>query len=157
MIGDIKAALDIVNGIKNLLSSWSKSPSDSAQGQEISAQLSELQSFIGASEKEKRALIAHTRKLEAEITQLKDWTKEKERYQFRQMRGVISGTFPVYSLKDEYVEPGEKPHHLCAACFEDGKKAILSFFDDAASNSLGLTSHCPVHGRGLVPIYSHHV
>ena len=154
MLEEFKVALDIIQSLKSFFSVWSKS--SPTQGQEVSSQLLKLQSFLEVTNKTHSAHLEHIRQLEAEIAQLKDWTKEKKLYELRQEKGSRGGTFPMYSLRDELVEQGEEPHHICAECYENGKKSILSFVN-ATPGIGGLMPHCPIHEWGMIPVNPSHL
>jgi hypothetical protein len=58
--------------------------------------------------------------LEAEVTQLKAWGAEKERYELKSIGpGAVA-----YILKPD-ARGTENPHWLCPNCFTKGKKAFL--------------------------------
>lgn len=78
------------------------------------------QSSISA-QKEHSDLLDRISTLEAEITEMKDWSAEAARYEKKIVspQGVI-----VYALK-EAEQDGEPPHELCPNCFADGKKSIM--------------------------------
>jgi len=60
------------------------------------------------------------RKLEEEMTRLKAWDAEKQRYQLTEIGpGVVA-----FVLK-EGMSQGEPPHQICANCCANGKKSYL--------------------------------
>jgi hypothetical protein len=65
-------------------------------------------------------LLNRVRDLETEITKLEAWNAEKQRYKLTDLgRGMTT-----YTPK-EGMEGGEPPHHLCAACYNEGHKSIM--------------------------------
>ena len=150
-IGEVKAALDIIKSVKQLLSS--RLPSSDSSAQTVNAQLLEAQNLLLTTQEQQFTLTARIRELEAEIAKHKNWGKEKKRYEFHQLPGTRGGTFPVYSLRDEIMKKGEEMHSICAACYEEGKKSILSFMHQPG---LGFMPHCPVHDWGKVPLDPKH-
>jgi hypothetical protein len=57
--------------------------------------------------------------LKAEVAALKDWAREKEKYE---LKSVGSGAM-VYMLKPE-ARGSEPPYWLCSNCFAQGKKSF---------------------------------
>lgn len=150
-MSELKTALDIIKGMKNLFSSPSRSSKSSAQA--VNAQLLEIQSLLLTTQEKQFTLTERIRELEEDIAKHKNWEKEKTRYKFTQLPGTMGGTFPVYSLRDEVMKKGEEMHRICAACYEEGKKSILSFSQHPLS---GLIPYCPVHDWGKVPLDPEH-
>jgi hypothetical protein len=87
------------------------------QGVILSAQSSAL-----AANTAQFALLERVRDLEQEIVQLKDWEREKQRYQ---LNSIGRGAF-AYMPKPG-MEDGEPPHWLCANCFNRRQKSFLQF------------------------------
>jgi hypothetical protein len=80
----------------------------------------DLQREILAAQAAQSALIENVGKLEKEVTALKAWDADKQRYQLVTMApGVLA-----YSPK-ESMENGEPEHHLCTSCYQSGLKSIL--------------------------------
>lgn len=87
----------------------------------LNAELATAQlGYLEAIEKN-TALVTSKNDLEKEITQLKAWANEKERYKLTQIQ---TGVF-AYALK-ECEANTEPPHWICADCYNKGKKFILS-------------------------------
>ena len=87
---------------------------------ELQSKIIDAQSSASAALEERLSLIEQVRQLKEEIARFETWEAEKQRYQLQE---IASGIF-VYSVKRE-AQSTEQPHHLCANCYEDGKKAIL--------------------------------
>ena len=90
--------------------------------------LSALGSAIAAREAQSEQF-DRIRALEAEVTQLKNWDAEKQRYELKSHQ--LGGTF--YMLKME-ARDSQPPHWLCPNCFNSGKK---SFFQPATNKEGG--------------------
>lgn len=85
------------------------------QGIILSAQESAL-----ASNAAQFALVEEKRALEKEVTDLKAWNREKEKYELKRFDSGASAYIP----KDEMQLP-EASHHICANCYHSGCKSIL--------------------------------
>ena len=72
-----------------------------------------------------QALLDRNRALEKELAELKDWKKEKERYQLRNVGNATDGKVPIRILRQEYAPAGDEVHVVCAHCLETGKKSPL--------------------------------
>lgn len=73
-----------------------------------------------AARDESAALIARVGELEKEVTRLKDWEADKQRYQLTDIgRGAVA-----LALK-KGMSNGEPPHYICADCAASGKKGYL--------------------------------
>ena len=147
-IGELKTAIDIIKGLKPLFSSRPQ-PSDSST-QAINDKLMELQNLLLTTQGKQFEMAERMRGLEAENRQHKEWAEKKKRYEFRQLSGANGETYPVYTLKEEFVQQGEVAHRLCAACYETGKKSILSFAHHHIRRRF--MSYCPTHEWGNVPL-----
>jgi hypothetical protein len=73
------------------------------------------------------ALLDRVRNLEKEVTDLKAWDAEKEKYELKDLRPSPvferSGAL-AYALKKD-AGSSEPFHLLCAKCYQDGRKSIL--------------------------------
>ena len=152
MIGDIKAALDILKSIKDFFSSSSAAPHQSTQA--LGAQFVELQKLLIATQQDQSALTQRISELEKNIAQLEDWGEEKKRYKLRMVG--IDGQMPVYIFFDKFVQQGEAPHEICAACYNNGEKSILSRtpadpLESKQPARLLLT--CPVHDVTMISVH----
>lgn len=100
---------------------------------DIMAKLTVAQAAVLASQEKQATLAQEKGELEKEIVELKNWDRERERYQLTE---IITGVF-VYSLKPG-MENGEPPHNLCANCFAQREKSILQ-----ATSPGVFTYRCP--------------
>lgn len=89
---------------------------------EVNAKLLAVQSVALTSQEKQATLTQRISELEKENMELKNWDRERERYELAE---ITTGMF-AYRLKPG-MEAGEPLHHLCANCFTKGEKAILQF------------------------------
>lgn len=68
------------------------------------------------------ALLDRVRELEKEITDMKAWDAEKQKYELKE---ISAGVF-AYVLKCE-TEPCGPQHWLCTTCYQYGRKSFLQF------------------------------
>jgi len=108
-LGAFKAMFDLAKGLKDI--------DDRATRNSVAI---ELQEKILAAQAQQAALIEHVGNLEKEVADLKAWDADKQRYKLTD----IGDGLLTYALK-EGMESGELPHHLCANCYQDGKKSIM--------------------------------
>jgi hypothetical protein len=66
-------------------------------------------------------MVEEIRNLKEEITHIKAWEREKERYA---LTAPWDGTV-TYSLKKS-MSNAEPPHWICTNCYEKGRKSILT-------------------------------
>jgi hypothetical protein len=78
------------------------------------------QSDALAAQSDQFSMLERVRDLETEITRLKAWDAEKQKYE---LKDIGEGAF-VYVRKED-AEPHEPPHWLCTKCYRDGKGSIL--------------------------------
>jgi hypothetical protein len=90
----------------------------------IQSKVIELQRIILESQKSCTELIATVGELEKEVSKLKAWDADKQRYELADS-GL--GTF-AYRLKPE-AEGAEPIHLLCAHCYADHQKSVLQSTD----------------------------
>jgi hypothetical protein len=112
--GDLSAApgaWDIAKGLKDI---------DDAVRR--NAAVIDLQQTILAAQQEQSVLIEKVRELEKEVTELKAWGAEKEKYE---LKNVGRGAFAYVRKKD--AQPSEPSHWLCAQCYQNSKKSILQY------------------------------
>jgi hypothetical protein len=76
--------------------------------------------IAGSAQSDQFALLERVHELEQQVTDLKAWEKEKQRYELKQL---APGAF-CYALKAD-ASGSEPPHRVCAACYQHGKKSIL--------------------------------
>lgn len=83
-------------------------------------------------------LTERIRELEQQIVEMKAWDSEKQKYQLQ----AIGSRFFTYTLKSD-AESGDPPHWLCSACYQNGKKSVLSSVTKAGSDYVW---KCPACG-----------
>jgi hypothetical protein len=104
-----KAAMDITKGLKDI--------DDRTRRNEA---VIELQEKILGAQAAQAALVQAVGELEKEVTALKAWDADKERYRLVELkRGVLA-----FAPK-EGMENGEPVHNLCTSCYQHGFKSIL--------------------------------
>lgn len=96
----------------------------------------DLQEKILSAQAEQASIMGRVHELEQELKQLKNWDKEKRRYQ---LHPVVPGCL-AYVLKKSKAK-NEPEHAICPNCYESGKKSILQ-----DNHSLTIANHglvCP--------------
>ena len=82
--------------------------------------LIDLQREILTAQAQQSALIENVSKLEKEVTALKAWDADKQRYELKDLwRGFFA------FIPKEGMENGEPPHAICANCYQRGFKSFL--------------------------------
>jgi hypothetical protein len=139
-ISGLKAASDIA---KSLL--------DIKKASDISGKVAELQSVILSAQSSaieansaQFAMIEEIRNLKEEMTRIKAWDTEKQRYH---LTSPWPGTV-VYSLK-ESMSNGEPPHWICTNCYNSGTKSILTQQQDGNSRVSFLCPKCKVSFQAI--------
>jgi hypothetical protein len=110
-LGAIKTAFDLAKGLKDI---------DDATRRNAAVII--LQEKILDAQQAQSALIEKARELEKEVTELKAWGAEKEKYE---LKNVGRGSFAYVRKKD--AQPSEPSHWLCAQCYQNSKKSILQY------------------------------
>ncbi len=115
-IFSLKTATDIAKGFLQLQSMAE------VQGKVIDLQSAILaaQSSALAAQSEQSSMIQQVRELEEEITRVKAWEREKQRYK---LVAILRGA-TAYALK-ESCKGTEPPHWICTKCYDDGRRTIL--------------------------------
>ena len=112
----VKAALDIVNGFKNLRREADiKSAVADLTSALMDAQLKALDAY-----QQQTTLLDRMRELEGEIAIFEKWDTEAERYELSN----IGKDVVAFVLKEE-AGSGEISHTLCPDCFEQRTKSYL--------------------------------
>lgn len=88
---------------------------------EINSKLIDAQNGIFAVNEERSTLVQAVSALEREISDLKTWNTEKQRYELVSLAPNII----AYQLKAEELRI-EPAHLICANCYTDGKKSFLN-------------------------------
>src|ERR1700722_13211099 len=108
-IGALKTAFDIARGLKDI---------DDATRR--NAAVIELQEKILGAQSSQAALVERVGELEKEVSRLKAWDTDKQRYALTKLR---DGVF-AYALKSAD-DNGEPSHYLCVNCYQSGHKSVL--------------------------------
>lgn len=98
---------------------------------EVNIELVAAHTALLACQKEQLTLSKRVGELEQEAVKLKNWDRERERYQLTE---ITTGVF-AYGLKPG-METSEPSHHLCANCFAKYEKAILQIDHTLGGESL---------------------
>jgi hypothetical protein len=80
----------------------------------------ELQEKILSAQADQTELAETVGALKARVAELEAWDADKKRYKLTDLGSGMT----AYSLKAGR-ENGEPPHHLCAACYNEGHKSIM--------------------------------
>ena len=117
MVAEVFAGISAFNSMFNI----AKSIRDMDNTVARNAAISDLWEQIFAAQTRYAAAAEQVATLEKEVTGLKAWNTDKERYKLSAIRpGVVA-----FSLK-EGMENGEPPHQLCASCYQGNFKSILT-------------------------------
>jgi rubrerythrin len=87
---------------------------------EFQQRIIDAQSAISAMQVEHSTALERVRDLEKEITRLKAWETQKERYELKRYN---PGVF-LRALKPSEAR-GEPPHTICPKCYEHGKPSVI--------------------------------
>lgn len=126
-VSAIKTAFDIAKELQVL-------PDAAARGRA----LIDLQKELLAAQQAQSDLIDHARKLERELTNLKNWEADKARYRLSE---IAPGLIALAIKEGE--RNGEPFHWICATCCAAGKKSYLQqrirgpYYDMFKCNSCG--------------------
>jgi len=111
----LASAAKILQTLKELVGGDARAQVSALYDVILSAQTSALEAHIKQS-----AMIERIRELEEELTKVRAWETEKQRYK---LVAPFTGAM-VYALKKS-MSDGEPPHYICANCYQDGKRSIL--------------------------------
>lgn len=132
-LGSLKAAFDITKGLN--------AADTQARVNEVKIELQQLildaQQALSAASDAQAASARRIAELEQEIVRLKDWSREKERYELVNMRG---GSV-AYAQKTG-VQDRQAPHWLCANCFEQGRKSFMQKQGEVGPNVIYKCGTC---------------
>jgi hypothetical protein len=137
----IAAALSSLNTLKNLAQAMIGLRDGQVLQEkviEFNSALIDAQTKIFGVNEERTSLIDRIRELEKEVSDLKDWDREKRRYELI----ALAPNLVAYAIKDA-MRGTEPPHYVCANCYTDGKKSYLQqvtkgdYFDKYHCNSCG--------------------
>lgn len=87
---------------------------------ELTREIMSAQQCALAANMSQSDLLQRERDLEAEISKLKDWNAEKQRYHLVELTDGVT----AYAVKEE-VRGTEPMHHLCTNCYDHGQKSIM--------------------------------
>jgi hypothetical protein len=87
---------------------------------EMQGEISSALASAITAQTDQMAMLKRVSDLEKEITDLKAWETEKQRYE---LKAISYGAF-AYVLKVE-TQGSEPPHQICAGCYQHSKKSIL--------------------------------
>lgn len=115
-IGGLKAALDIVQGLKSTADAVAiNNAKIGLQGAII-----EAQGGLMAAQEARATHLNRIRELEQRIADFENWEREKERYTLIE---IYDGSYPY--VPKPPVEAGGAHVSFCTSCFDQRKKAIL--------------------------------
>jgi len=115
-VAALKGAGEIAQGLSKL----SSQAEVQAKAIELHHIVLSAQGAALAAQAEHSTLLERVRQLEKELTDVKAWEAEKQKYLLKELR---SGVF-AYALKEQTASL-EPTHNICANCYEHGKKSIL--------------------------------
>ena len=101
---------------------------------ELQRAIIDAQQNVFAANDERSTLIEKISDLEKELSNLKTWETQKQRYELEEL---APGVF-AYRLK-EAMAGSEPIHNLCAACYQHGKPSLLQRWD----SGMNLILKCP--------------
>ena len=126
-IGLFKSMLDIAKGLKDINGAAIRNTA-----------IIELQETIFTAREQHAALTERVSELKKEVTHLKAWDAEKEKYELIE---VSTGAF-TYMLKPD-ARGSEPPHWLCTTCYQDHKKSIIQGMGKKPGNRDEKIYRCP--------------
>jgi hypothetical protein len=131
-ITGLKTAADIAKSLMEL-----KSISDvQAKVIELQTAILSAQSSALSANADQSAMVDELRKLKEEITRIKAWEAQKQRYK---LVAPWSGGV-AYALRQS-MSNSEPPHLICTNCYESGRKSILNPISDSHAY---VSYACPV-------------
>lgn len=141
IITSLKNVTDIVKELINL-------KSDSTikeKSTELLNIIVTLQEYVLSLQTKHSELLQSKNDLEKKLIDIESWEKEKAKYELAE----ISPHVFVFSTKKND-DSSQKPHWLCANCYNDNKKSILQF-----TRSDGSGSHYTCHKcKSIITKYS---
>ena len=149
-IGSIAAAATSIRTIADIIKTLSKMksiPEVQTAIIELRNEIISAQSNALVAQSEQATMIQKISDFEKEITNIKAWEKEKQRYQLvSPWNGCV-----VYALKEQ-CKKTEPPHWICTKCYEDGRKSILN---QHRKHSAFIEFICPVCKTMIQPLNRH--
>jgi hypothetical protein len=104
---------------------------------ELNSKIADVQIALNAALAEQTTLIQTIREREEEITCLKAWDGEKEKYE---LKDLGSGSLALVIKPD--AQGSEPVHCLCVRCSQDGKKRIMQNTGEMAPAPYGRKWRC---------------
>lgn len=130
-VNSLKVAGDIAKGLISL-----KTMAEvQSKAIELNQQIIDAQHQIFAANTTQTALVERIRELESQVTRMKDWDAQKQRYK---LATPYTGCM-VYALQKS-MSDGQPPHYLCASCFQQGQTSILQGMEQSVGHSI---YYCP--------------
>src|SRR5262249_48064494 len=127
----IKSALDIAKTLKDI---------DDATKRNTA--VIELQQQILSAQQAQFELIDKVSGLEKEVSRLKAWDAEKEKYELKSVgRGASA------YVRKQNAEPAEDPHCLCANCYARNQKSFLQYSDSKQRDHIYKCAACSAEIR----------
>lgn len=131
-IGGLKAALDVVKGLKATADSVAINDAKIA----LQSAIIDAQSGLLAAQEAQTANLKRIEQLEQQLAASEDWEAEKQRYQ---LKNIDSGA--VAYVHKPGMENGEAPVWYCQPCFEERHKSSLQLKDPNAGSGGSRTHH----------------
>jgi hypothetical protein len=116
--------------------------------EELRTKLYAAQTSALAANEERAAAVERVDELEKELTQVKAWEAESQRYKLT----TVTPGAAAYSLKPGS-EGDDPPHWLCPACYQNAKKSILQSLGQMPDRTFHAWA-CPVCKCSLRVRYS---
>lgn len=109
---------------------------------ELQRQIANLQIALNSALTEQAALIQTIHDLEESSVRMKQWQREKNKYQLTE----IAPHRYAYAIKEN--RRGAEPvHWICAACYQDSRKSVLQGFQSGMSGWIFTCSSCKAEIR----------
>jgi hypothetical protein len=106
-------------GSRNQFRAARRTPPTPSRGS--ASRLIEAQSSVLTAQEERTTLLQRVGDLEKQIAEMETWETEKQRYELKDAgMGALA-----YTVKSG-MEAGVPPHSICANCYENRQKSILS-------------------------------
>lgn len=115
-IASLKAAFDLSKAIVDV----GGAVKVQAQVFDLQREILAAQSSAMGAQQAQSGLLAQIEDLRGEITALKDWGRDAERYE---LKAIDTGAFAY--MPKHGLENGEPPHWLCTNCFAKRQKSFL--------------------------------
>lgn len=131
-MGGLKAALDIIKGLKSTADAVAINDAKIA----LQSAIIDAQSGLMVAQEAQAANLQRIDQLEKQLAAFKNWEADKERYH---LKNIDSGA--VAYVHKPGMENGEAPVWLCQPCFEERHKSSLQLKDPNAGHGGSRTHH----------------